>query len=100
MKFRASQKFCKISPFHDDKEVLPAVPLPHDHRVRGEGDGDQGVGNGDPLPGVQAGQDLPLAQQLLVHLPLLHGGPHQDAAVRVSVTCKLALDLEIESEPG
>ena len=70
-----------FSPLHDDEELLPGVPLPHDLGARAEGDGDQGVGDCDSLPGVQARQDLDFAQQLLVHLSLLHGGPHQDAAV-------------------
>ena len=83
-----SKSVDKISPLHDDEELFPVVPLPHDHGVWGEGDGDQGVGNGDPLPGVQAGQDLYLAQQLFVHLPLLHGRSHQDVTVRVPVSCE------------
>ena len=37
-------------PGHNDVEILPRLALPHDHLVVLEGDGDQAVRYGHPLP--------------------------------------------------
>lgn len=45
----------------------------------------QGIGNGEPLPLVQALQYGDTRQELLVHLTLAYGWAHQDASVAVAI---------------